>query len=89
MDKEAVFKWVKFISFGILLFGGLNWLLIGLFETDIIAGIFGGMESVASRVFYSFFGLAAIILLAAVLWRAFAANQTKEQTAATTQNNNE
>jgi len=86
MDKMAVLRWVKFISFGILLLGGLNWLIIGLFEFDIIAGIFGGMESVASRVFYSFFGLAALTLLTIVLIKVFSKgnegqNTTKAKTA--------
>ncbi|MCL2755708.1 MAG: DUF378 domain-containing protein [Firmicutes bacterium] len=75
MDKAAVLRWVKFISFGILLFGGLNWLIIGLFEFDIIAGIFGGMESVASRIFYSLFGLAAVVLLTIVLVKVFSKNE--------------
>jgi len=86
MDKMAVLRWVKFISFAILLLGGLNWLIIGLFEFDIIAGIFGGMESVASRVFYSLFGIAALTLLTIVLIKVFSksadeATKTKTKTA--------
>ena len=43
----------------LLVIGGLNWLLVGLFEFDLVAAIFGEM-SPASRVVYVLVGLAAI-----------------------------
>jgi len=70
--REQIFKWVKFIAFGLLLFGGLNWLLVGLFEFDLVAGIFGGMESGGSRTIYSIIGIAAVTLLTVVLVKSFA-----------------
>lgn len=70
MDKSAIMKWVKFISFAFLLLGGLNWLLIGLFEFDLFGSILGGMDSVASRFFYTLFGLGAVVLLSVVLVKA-------------------
>ena len=71
MNKETIVKWVKFISFGFLLLGGLNWLFIGLFDFDLIGSIFGGSESVASRVLFTLFGLGALTLLTVVLMKAF------------------
>ena len=32
--------------------GGLNWGSIGLFRYDVVAALFGGQTSVASRVIY-------------------------------------
>ena len=43
----------------LLIIGGLNWGLIGLFGFDLVAAIFGTM-SVLSRVVYGLVGLSAI-----------------------------
>lgn len=51
MDKFAL--WV-------LLIGGLNWGLVGLFQFDIIAWAFGGSASIVSRILYIIVALAAI-----------------------------
>lgn len=51
MDKVALF---------ILLIGGLNWGLVGLFQLDIIAWAFGGSAAVVSRILYIVVALAAI-----------------------------
>jgi uncharacterized protein len=43
----------------LLVIGGLNWLLVGAFNFDLVAAIFGEM-STAARVVYVLVGLAAI-----------------------------
>jgi uncharacterized membrane protein YuzA (DUF378 family) len=43
----------------LLVIGGLNWLLVGAFNFDLVAAIFGEMTP-ASRVVYVLVGLAAI-----------------------------
>jgi uncharacterized membrane protein YuzA (DUF378 family) len=48
--------WIALI---VLAIGGLNWLLVGLFNFDLVAAIFGDM-SPAARVVYVLVGLAAI-----------------------------
>ena len=45
------------ISFLLSTIGCINWLMIGLFQYDFIAGIFGFQASILSRVFYILFGL--------------------------------
>jgi len=75
--RENVMKWVKFISFGLVLFGGIMWLMVGLFNFDLIGGVFGGSGSVFSRVVYTLFGIAAVTLLTTVLMKAFEKNQAK------------
>lgn len=47
------------IAFILLIVGGLNWLLVGVFAWDIGA-IFGGQAAVISRIVYILVGLAAI-----------------------------
>ncbi len=51
-------------TMAVLVIGGLNWLLVGLFEFDLVAWIFGGMDfgetNVASRIVYVLVGLCAL-----------------------------
>lgn len=51
------------IAFLLCIAGLVNWLMIGLFQYDYIAGIFGFQASIFSRIFYVLFGLSAIILI--------------------------
>ena len=57
-------KALKTISLILVIVGGLNWLLVGAFDFDLVAAIFGDM-SPASRVVYVLVGLAAIYTLIA------------------------
>jgi len=47
----------------LLIIGGLNWALVGLFQFDLIAALLGEM-SVFSRIVYVLVGIAAIICIA-------------------------
>lgn len=47
------------VTFLLLVVGGLNWLLQGLFSWDI-GQLFGGQEMAVSRVIYVLVGLSAI-----------------------------
>ncbi|WP_205091554.1 DUF378 domain-containing protein [Thalassobacillus pellis] len=44
----------------LIIVGGLNWLLVGLFQWDLVGGLFGGMDSPVARIVYILVGLAAI-----------------------------
>ena len=48
------------IALILAIIGGLNWGSIGIFQFDIVAALFGGQDSVVSRVIYTLVGLAAI-----------------------------
>lgn len=52
-------KGLHMITFTLLIVGGLNWLLIGVFGWDI-GQIFGGQAAAISRVVYVLVGLSAI-----------------------------
>lgn len=52
-------KALKTIAFVLLVIGGLNWLLVGLFKIDV-GMIFGGQEALISRIVYILVGLSAI-----------------------------
>lgn len=47
------------ITFVLLIIGGLNWLLVGVFGWDV-SRLWGDMASVTSRVIYVLVGLSAI-----------------------------
>lgn len=51
------------LSFLLVIIGGFNWLLVGLFKWDI-GVLFGGQDATVSRVIYVLVGLAVIYLLA-------------------------
>ena len=53
---------VDVIALILTIIGGLNWLLIGLFNFDLVASIFGNM-SVLSRIVYSLVGLSAVYII--------------------------
>jgi uncharacterized membrane protein YuzA (DUF378 family) len=44
----------------LLIIGGMNWLLVGLFKWDVVGGLTGGMDSMFARIVYVIIGLAAI-----------------------------
>lgn len=50
--------WHK-IAFVLLSIGGLNWLLVGLFQWDI-GMLFGGQDAWVSRIIYVLVGISAI-----------------------------
>ena len=74
-------KWVNITAFGLLLIGGINFLLMGLFQFDLYAAIFGGRDAVVSRIFYSLFGISAAVLLTTILWKALMSGQNKARKA--------
>jgi uncharacterized membrane protein YuzA (DUF378 family) len=59
MSKLSAIDWIALI---LLIVGGLNWLLVGLFGFDLVAAIFGDM-SIIARIVYVIVGLCAIYLL--------------------------
>jgi len=44
----------------LVIIGALNWGLIGLFNFDLVATLFGGQTSLISRIVYSLVGLAGL-----------------------------
>ena len=47
----------------LVIVGALNWLLVGLFQWDLVASLFGGESSWVSRTVYTLVGLAGIYSL--------------------------
>ena len=52
-------KAIDVIAAVLLVVGGLNWGLVGLFEFDLVAALFGGSTAVLAKVVYVLVGVAA------------------------------
>ena len=48
------------ISLTLTIIGAINWGLIGLFQFDLVAWIFGGQSAIISRIIYTIIALAGI-----------------------------
>ncbi len=57
---------INLITLLLVIVGGLNWGLVGLFKFDLVAAVFGGMRfgevNVGSRIVYTLVGLSALYL---------------------------
>jgi uncharacterized membrane protein YuzA (DUF378 family) len=53
---------IDWIALVLLVVGGLNWGLVGLFSFDLVAAIFGG-GSFLARIVYTLVGVSAVYTL--------------------------
>ena len=44
----------------LIIIGAINWLLVGIFQFDVVAWLFAGSASVVSRIIYTIIGLAGL-----------------------------
>lgn len=68
-------KALNLITLILVIVGGINWLLVGLFQFDLVAALFGGQNSGPARLVYILVGLSALWQLVP-LARAFSAGET-------------
>lgn len=48
------------IALALVVIGGINWGLIGIFRFDLVAWIFGGQAAILFRIIYTLVGIAAL-----------------------------
>ena len=53
-------KSLNLVTLVLLIVGGLNWGLVGAFQFDLVAALFGGQDAMLSRVVYVLVGLSAL-----------------------------
>lgn len=58
---------ISIIAFIVVIFGSVNWLAIGFFQYDLVAGLFGYQGSIFSRIVYIIIGICAIYLVYSVI----------------------
>ncbi|WP_122646650.1 DUF378 domain-containing protein [Enterococcus mediterraneensis] len=56
-------KYLDITMLILLIIGGINWLLVGLFEYDLVASIAGGSTEILAKIIYVVVGIAAIYCL--------------------------
>lgn len=56
-------KALNLITLLLVIIGGINWLLVGAFQFDLVAALFGGQEAALSRIVYVLVGLSALYQL--------------------------
>ena len=54
-------SWIQRTALVLTIIGAINWGLVGLFEFDLVASLFGGAEQVVSRIIYTIIGLAGVV----------------------------
>lgn len=58
---DDMLKRLEPLLLGLILIGAINWLLVGLFDTNLVAEIFG--TGTATDIVYVIVGVAALMLL--------------------------
>jgi len=48
------------VSLLLVIIGAVNWLLVGIFQFDLVAWIFGGQAALISRILYTIIGAAGL-----------------------------
>lgn len=54
-------KTLQIIALTVMIIGALNWGLIGLFDFDLVAAIFGGATALGSKIIYILVGICGLI----------------------------
>ncbi|MGI6406260.1 MAG: DUF378 domain-containing protein [Syntrophaceticus sp.] len=44
----------------LIIIGAINWLLVGIAQMDVVALLFGGADTMLSRIIYTIIGLAGL-----------------------------
>ena len=57
--KGGKTMWIDKLALVLLIIGGLNWGLVGVFSFDLVAWLFGGQGAVLSRIVYILVALSA------------------------------
>jgi len=56
-------NWIQRTALSLVIIGAINWGLIGFFNFDLVAAIFGGQQSLLSRIIYALVGLSGLYAL--------------------------
>lgn len=69
------------LALTLIIIGAINWLLIGLFEWDLVAALFGGDitrdSSIFSRIIYTIVGISGIYAIRFFFNNRIPANETE------------
>lgn len=54
-------NWYDYLAYILLIVGGLNWLLVGLFDANLVSIIFG--QTILATIVYVLVGISAVYAL--------------------------
>ena len=54
---------VNKIALALSIIGGINWGLVGLFNLDLVAWIFGGQDAIFSKIIYILIAVCSLICI--------------------------
>lgn len=60
-------KAVQLIALLLVIVGAVNWGLVGIAQFDLVAALFGGVDSPLSRVVYTLVGISGVVLATTAL----------------------
>ena len=60
ITEKGVEKMFDKICLALIIIGALNWGLVGIFQFDLVAWLFGGSAALLSRIVYTVIALAGI-----------------------------
>lgn len=55
-------KWLDYLALTLVIIGAINWGLIGFFQFDLVAFLFGNL-SLLSRIIYAVIGIAGLYMI--------------------------
>lgn len=68
-------------SLVLVVIGAINWGLVGFFQFDLVAALFGGESAPISRTVYALVGIAGVVLAIAAMSTPQTASATPRTTA--------
>ena len=63
MHSQEIYRrciYLDTIALLLSIIGSLNWGLVGIFQFDLVAWLFGGQDALLSRIVYTLVGLAGL-----------------------------
>ena len=57
-------KALNLATLALIIVGAVNWLLVGLFQFDLVAALFGGQSAPLARIVYSLVGVSGVVVAA-------------------------
>jgi uncharacterized membrane protein YuzA (DUF378 family) len=60
LSTGRIMKTFNVITLALVIIGGINWLLVGAFQFDLVAAVSGGQQAGIARLIYVIVGLSAL-----------------------------
>ena len=72
-------SWIQRTALVLTIIGAINWGLVGFFQYDLVAAIFGGQDGLVARIIFGLVGIAGLVNLG-LLFKPNEASVTSPET---------